>query len=91
MPDYFADLSDADISDLQRRLVRNDANDWPIIRYTYRAYVKCEYIGDYSLTRDQVKSLHVYDDGIAMLPNGEKFVGAPSLAKFAEYVRKGRR
>lgn len=87
--DYFAGISDAVITDLQRRLLRGNENDATIIRATYTTHVTTEYTESFWLDVDEVAGLVVKDDGMASVGDN-RFSGAPSLVEFVEYVRRGR-
>lgn len=89
-PDHFADISDAIIVDLQRRLARGTANDHVALRGTYRAHVLREYMDEFGLGGKEASGLLITDDGTALTADGRRFEGAPSYAEFIEYVRKGR-
>ena len=88
-PDYFVEIPDAVINDLQRRLLRGNVNDATIIKATYTSYVTKEYAYSFWLDAVEVAKLTVNDDGSAE-SDSKCLSGAPSLAEFVEYVRQGR-
>ena len=89
-PDYFADLSDAVISDLQLHLARDNSRDWAVVRHAFKEFVRRDYADSFGLSTEYAASLFIYDNGNALSPDNRRFDGAPTLWDFAEYLRKGR-